>query len=139
MKPELVDGDVALLFELIRPLSTMFVLLIFPFGADTFLEEVVVGFEGEFRGGSNVVLQSRSVGEEVKEVEMTYIYTPEFLNRVERNDFLKEIIPVVTLQRISFTTSYETRGRSTFPLGGLVNHKVHLFMRGCLTLKLSLS
>src|SRR4051812_36645361 len=27
----------------------------------------------------------------------------------------------------------------TFPLGGLVNHSVHLFWRGCLTLKLSLS
>jgi len=24
----------------------------------------------------------------------------------------------------------------TFPLGGLVNHRVHVFMRGCLTLKL---
>jgi hypothetical protein len=25
------------------------------------------------------------------------------------------------------------------PLGGLVNHRVHLFIKGCLTLKLSLS
>jgi hypothetical protein len=25
----------------------------------------------------------------------------------------------------------------TLPLGGLVNHRVHLFMRGCLTLKFS--
>ena len=30
-------------------------------------------------------------------------------------------------------------GSRTFPLGGLVNHKVHLCIRGCLTLKLSLS
>jgi len=29
--------------------------------------------------------------------------------------------------------------KQTFPLDGLVNHKVHLFMSGCLTLKLSLS
>lgn len=29
--------------------------------------------------------------------------------------------------------------KSTFPLGGLVNHKVHLFIKGCFTLKLSLS
>ena len=27
----------------------------------------------------------------------------------------------------------------TLPLGGFVNHKVHLFCRGCFTLKLSLS
>lgn len=45
---------------------------------------------------------------------------------------------------ISFPTWYmggyqpNAQGR-TLPLEGLVNHKVHLFWRGCLTLKLSLS
>jgi hypothetical protein len=32
------------------------VLGVFPFGADAFLEKVVVGFEGEFGGGGDVVL-----------------------------------------------------------------------------------
>lgn len=35
----------------------MFVLLVFPFRADAFFEEVVVGFEAEFGGGSDVVLE----------------------------------------------------------------------------------
>jgi hypothetical protein len=30
-------------------------------------------------------------------------------------------------------------GERTFPLGGLVNHSVHVFMSGCLTLKFSAS
>jgi hypothetical protein len=29
------------------------------------------------------------------------------------------------------------RGAHTLPLGGLVNHSVHVFIRGCLTLKFS--
>jgi len=34
----------------------MFILLILPFRSNTFLEEVIVRFEGEFRGRGNVVL-----------------------------------------------------------------------------------
>jgi hypothetical protein len=46
VQPELVDGDLALVFELVGPFAAMLVLHVFPLGADTFLEEVVVGFEG---------------------------------------------------------------------------------------------
>lgn len=56
MKPELIDRNVALLLELVRPLSTVLVLLILPFRSNAFLEEMIVGLEGQFGGGSNVVL-----------------------------------------------------------------------------------
>ena len=141
MEPELINWDVALLLELVGPLSTVLVLLILPFRSNAFLEEVVVGFEGEFGGGSNVVLQSIDVsgGARLAAWEFAYVDTPEFLNGVKSDDFLQEIIPVVSL-RHSQLHQFHSRGRrQTFPLGGLVNHKVHLCMRGCLTLKLSLS
>jgi hypothetical protein len=48
VKPELVDRDAALVLELIRPLPAVLVLGILPFWSDTFLEEMVIGFEGEF-------------------------------------------------------------------------------------------
>ena len=57
MEPEVVDGNVALLLELVGPLSAVLVLDILPFGADAGFEEVVVGFEGEFGGGCDVVLR----------------------------------------------------------------------------------
>ena len=57
MEPQLVDGDISLLLELVGPFSTVLVLLILPFRADAFFEEMVVGFEGEFGGGSDVVLE----------------------------------------------------------------------------------
>ena len=44
MKPEFVDGGSAFVFELIGPFAAVLVLWIFPFGADTSFEEVVVGF-----------------------------------------------------------------------------------------------
>ena len=56
MEPELVDGGRALVFELVGPLTAVFILRVFPFGADALFEEVVVGFEGEFGGGGYVVL-----------------------------------------------------------------------------------
>ena len=46
MQPEFVDGDGLVLFELVGPFTAMFVLRVFPFGADAFFEEVIVGFEG---------------------------------------------------------------------------------------------
>ena len=48
MQPELVDGGGALVFELVGPFAAVLVLGVFPFGPDAFLEEVVVGFQGEF-------------------------------------------------------------------------------------------
>lgn len=56
VEPEFVDGDGALVLEGVGPFAAVFVLLVFPFGADAFFEEVVVGFEAEFGGGSDVVL-----------------------------------------------------------------------------------
>ncbi len=56
MKPELIDRGGFLFFELVRPLAAVFVLQVFPFRADAFLEEVVVGLESEFRDGCDVVL-----------------------------------------------------------------------------------
>ena len=56
MEPELVDRDAALVLELVRPLSAVLVLGILPFWSDAFLEEVVIGFEGELGDGRNVVL-----------------------------------------------------------------------------------
>lgn len=46
MQPELVDRGSALVSELIGPLAAVLVLGVFPFGTDTFLEEMVIGFEG---------------------------------------------------------------------------------------------
>ena len=42
MKPELVDVDLLLVFELERPLASVLVLLVFPLRSDASLEEVVV-------------------------------------------------------------------------------------------------
>ena len=66
VEPELIDRDVALLLELIGPLSAVLVLLILPFWPNAFLEEVVVGFKSEFGGGSDVVLQGIDVSGGIK-------------------------------------------------------------------------
>lgn len=60
MEPELINWGGALVFELIGPLAAVLVLGIFPLGADALLEEVVIGFEGELRYGSDVVLDITS-------------------------------------------------------------------------------
>jgi hypothetical protein len=56
MKPELVNRNAALILELVGPLSAVLILDILPFWPNAFLEEMVVGFEGEFGDRSNVVL-----------------------------------------------------------------------------------
>jgi hypothetical protein len=48
MEPEFVDRDAALVLELVRPLPAVLILGILPFWSDAFLEQVVIGFEGEF-------------------------------------------------------------------------------------------
>lgn len=45
MKPELVDRDVTLLSEGVRPLSAVLILHILPFWPNTLFEEMVVRFE----------------------------------------------------------------------------------------------
>ncbi len=62
MKPELVDGSGTLVFELVCPFPAMLVLRVLPLGANTFLEEVVIGLEGELRDGGDVVLESITHG-----------------------------------------------------------------------------
>jgi len=46
MEPELINVNQSLVLELVRPLSTVLVLLILPLWTNTFLEEVVVRLEG---------------------------------------------------------------------------------------------
>lgn len=56
MQPELVDRGSALVPELIGPLAAVLVLRVFPLGTDPFLEEMVIGFQGELGGRGDVVL-----------------------------------------------------------------------------------
>lgn len=56
LEPQTIDIDVALVLILVRPLATVLVLGILPLRADTFLKKVVVGLEGEFGNGCDVVL-----------------------------------------------------------------------------------
>lgn len=56
VQPQVVDVDGFLVLELEGPFSTVFVLNVFPFGADARLEEVIIGLLGEFRGWGDVVL-----------------------------------------------------------------------------------
>jgi len=44
VKPEIIDRNTTLILELICPFTTVLVLGVFPFGANTGLEEVVIGF-----------------------------------------------------------------------------------------------
>lgn len=55
VQPEVVDGG-GFAFEAVGPFAAVLVLGVFPFGADAFLEEVVVGLKGEFGDGGDVVL-----------------------------------------------------------------------------------
>lgn len=82
MEPELVDGCGALVFELIGPFAAVFVLGIFPFGANALLEEVVVGFEGELGDGSDVVLEIRS--EQSVKAKVRQLWNQGFLRRRPR-------------------------------------------------------
>lgn len=60
VQPQLVDVDVALFLEGVRPFAAVLVLEILPLGAYTGLEEVVVGFEGQIGDGRDVVLGAQS-------------------------------------------------------------------------------
>lgn len=59
MEPELVDGGGTLVLELVRPFPAMLVLRVLPLGTNTFLKQVVIGLESEFRDGGDVVLDSK--------------------------------------------------------------------------------
>lgn len=59
MQPQLIDVDVALLLELVRPLAAVLILGVLPLGPHAGLEEVIVGLEGEVRDRCDVVLCNR--------------------------------------------------------------------------------
>ena len=90
MEPKFIDGNVARLLELIRPLPAMLVLNIFPFRSNAFFEKVVIGLESQLGGRSNVILTPLvSLVEAAKTLGRSYVNTPEFLDRVEGDDFLQ--------------------------------------------------
>ena len=69
-----------------------------------------------------------------------YVDAPEFFDGIEGDDFFEEIVPIVVLLDGQCDENREeSHGKHAFPLGGLVNQRVHSFINGCLTLKLSLS
>lgn len=73
-------------------------------------------------------------------IKRTYVDAPELLDRIERDDLLEKFSPVVALHLLLvLSTTIITSCLRTLPLGGLVNHRVQVFMSGCLTLKLSAS
>ena len=56
LKPEAIDFDTALILVLVRPLATVLVLGVLPFGTDASLEQVVVGLLGKLGDGGDIVL-----------------------------------------------------------------------------------
>jgi hypothetical protein len=74
----------------------------------------------------------------------TNVDSPEFFDGAECDDFLEKIVPVIALfvfcYQSAFTghlTLVKSCQYRTLPLGGLVNQRVHSFIKGCLTLKFS--
>lgn len=62
MQPEFIDWCGTLVFELVGPFAAVLVLRVFPFGPDALFEKVVVGFQGQFGGGGDVVLNCVETG-----------------------------------------------------------------------------
>lgn len=94
VKPDVVVG--LALLEGVGPTAAVLVLGVFPFGADTLLEQVVIGLGGELGRGSDVVLlwrQTRRVF--VKSLDQTHVDAPELLNAVEADDLLQQFIPIL--------------------------------------------
>ena len=56
VQPKLVDGNGALIFEAVCPFAPVLILRVFPLGTHAVLEEMIIGFEREFRRGCDVVL-----------------------------------------------------------------------------------
>ena len=83
VKPERVDVDGLLIFELERPLAAVLVLRVFPLGANAPLEEVVVRLERQVGCGCDVVLESALASLTALPSDVTYVDAPELLDRVE--------------------------------------------------------
>ncbi len=97
VQPDIVDWDAALVLELIRPLSTVLVLWVLPLWLCALLEEMVVGLKCELGDGGDVVLFALSAAVRRYGKEPSYVNTPELLDRVESDNLLKKIVPVVPL------------------------------------------
>lgn len=98
MQPKLVDRNISLLLELVGPLSTVLVLNILPFWSDSSLEKMVVGFESQLGGRGNIILIDLLVPIRLEcKMASAYIYTPKLLHRIESDDLLQQIVPVVSL------------------------------------------
>ena len=98
VKPEIIDRNTTLILELICPFTTVLVLSVFPFRANTGLEEVVIGFQTEFGCFGYVILQKRGISRRCKrqaEAGETCVNPPELLNRIECDNLLEQIIPIV--------------------------------------------
>ena len=80
MQPEVVDGG-RFALEAVGPFAAVFVLGVFPFGADAFLEEVVIGFEGEFGDGGDVVLWDVDFSKDFLNAEVVYGDVRNYLRR----------------------------------------------------------
>lgn len=80
MKPHVVDRNVALVLELVRPFATVLVLDILPFWSHPFFEEMIVGLQSKLRGGGNVVLDTSQERNGLGERGNSYVDSPEFLN-----------------------------------------------------------
>ena len=109
MQPEFVDWCGSLVFELVGPFPAVLVLRVFPFGTNALFEEVVVGFQGEFGGGGDIVLncvegrisiagevllwEYRALDFEGNIAEWrgreTYVNAPEFFHRVKGDYFFQ--------------------------------------------------
>jgi len=102
MQPQLVDVDRPLILELEGPLAAMLVLRVLPLWPHAFLEEMVIRLESKFRNGGDVVLlfvrlERRLTQKSAARTCAAYIDSPEFLYRLESDDFLQQVIPVVAL------------------------------------------
>lgn len=99
LEPETIDIDVSLVLVLVGPLAAVLVLGVFPLGSDTGFEKVVIGLERKFGNGSDVVLLLLEGLSNRPYPRETYVNSPKLLNRVESDDLLQKIIPVVPLHR----------------------------------------
>ena len=61
VQPEIINVDAALVLEAVGPLAAMLVLGVLPLGANTLLEQVVVGFHSKLRDRSDVVLSMKRI------------------------------------------------------------------------------
>ena len=120
----------------------MLVLRVLPLWSNSLFEQMVVGLGWKFRCRCDVVLYIVSLVYPQTNVKSTNVDSPELLYRIEADDFLEKIVPVVTLCIVSQlcpSCCLRLLHLHTLPVGGLVNQRVQVLASGCLTLKFSAS